>query len=404
MKRRRASRALRAAYEQALALASPPAWTPRPDDEDDEREGLDEGLDEEAPPPARPTSEPRPEPEGDDTGLRPLEPPPPSDPRRTAMDQAWRTLERLVAAAEPPDRRALTAALEAILYNPLLDDIGVHLTTETRLAVFIARNAPRSDELIDTASARFEWLATVQQRNAHPAILAVMRRRLHGPHLAALAELERVVSAPRPPSEAELYRALNAVTTKALDDHELYLHTESELCRMILEHAPRLDDVIGTIAGRLFWERRYYDPRVGEILARRQAALATASLRSAKHPKNAYWRALQKPPTWVEVLRAAVTPRRYTGIRTLLRQLGGGAAGATSILPPAAAAGWWRYYDRLKLNPFLGTVLGVVLLLGFGCQMQLERHRAADVARYYPPAALKAGVERHRYPALRRRL
>ncbi len=380
-------RDLRTAYEQAMALAKAEAWTPSVAvldrdgemDPDAPRGGGGRGSPEAAADTAPEVERLSPAPES------PL----------AAYERAWARLEGLVAARDEPEPHAVASALQTILGDPVLEDIGAFLSAEARLAILIARNAPRTDALIDAAEARFEWSVASQERNANPAVIAVMRRRVHALHFKALEALASLTKRPVTPTETELYQALNAVTTKALGDHELFLHTESELCRLILEQAPRLDNLIGDIAGRLFWERRYYDERVPQVLKRRETAMVLHRLRSRSHPLSAAFRALQKPPGKAEVLRAAVSPKRHGNIRKLLHLLETTQPDILAEIPRDALAGWRRYHSLVKVNPFTIAVVTTVLLLFAGCQFLAASQHAADVARYYPARALQHRIGGH---------
>jgi hypothetical protein len=207
--------------------------------------------------------------------------------------------------------------------------------------------------------------------------------------LRAIAQLEALAAAAPAPSEADLGHALNAVTPAPHEDQDLYVHTEGELCRLILEYAPRLDDVIGVIAERMFWKHRHFDPRVPEVLGRRDMLLATRAMEVRGHPMHEAFQALKRPPGRFEALRALAAPRRWNRVRTLLAQLQVRRPEILAVLPPEAVAAWRRYYGVVRINPFVVAVVLALVLAVAGSAVQGAQNTARDVARYYPPAALK---------------
>lgn len=376
---------LRAAYEQAMALAR--AKVPLAADGDDAEDERPEPVlepsvfEERLPEPPRAAP---PEPE-------PPRPAPPEQPGGD-YDRLWSRLESLVSAGETPPEFELADALEALLRHRRLEDVGEHMSAESRLAHLIARGFPRTDPLIQPAAERFGWVEAAQERYPNPTVVRVVRRGVEAQHLKALAALEALARQPTPPLTFELDRALNDVTTTALNDPEIFRHTEAELVRMILAYAPRLDDLIATIAGRLSWDRRGYDDVVGPVLRRRDTIAARRRLEARSHELHEAWELIHRPPSAFEPLRQLVAPRRHGRIRKLMASLQSSYPDIWATLPRDATAAWGRYFRVAILNPFAVGVLVVLALLVTTCQMGLARQRAADVARYYPAEALKAGM------------
>jgi hypothetical protein len=365
--------ALRAAYEQALHLANSGAPLTPPDESDDDA-------------PARIDPDDRIASETAATPKRPQTTP------IGRFDDLCRRLERLVRSQAEPDPADAEGALAELLASEALDDIGVYLRGETWLAILIAENPQRGNDLIEAAVDRFGWSESDRDLTLHPAIVALLRRRIRLRRVKALEALEALAAAPEPPTEAALNRALNDVTPEKGEDFDLYRHTEGELCRLILDYAPRLDDVIGAVAERLVWSQRAFDPRVPDVLRRRDVLLEVAKLASRSHRLHAAFQSLKKPPGPLEALHAAVRPGRYRQIKTLLAQLEARLPEVLAGLPPAAVGAWRRYYQRLRVNPFTLTLIAGFVLLITTCQFQASADRAQMVARYYPAAALRRQI------------
>jgi len=381
-------RRLREAYETALDLARgrilAPVFAEADGDDDwpingDEAEAgdnLDGDADRGQPPPFEPAAEAE--------GLEPRS--------SVDYDNLWRRLDALVFGSDEPEPKALAAALEAILFHPELEALGAYVAAEQRVAALIARGAPRTDPLIAPARARFDWLALAEQRTASPEVLQAMWRERQAGQEAAIAALEALLRQPEPPPEHQLDRALNAVTRGVLEDEAVWRFTESELCRLILEHAPRLDAYIGAIGGSLGWNRRYADERVPQISARFEAIQARRRLASAGHPLHRAWTLVQKPPSKVEPLLQVIEPRRYGRIRQLLAALRKDQPALLKEIAPKAVRAWDDYFRIALVNPFLVALLAAFALVVTTCSIRQGAQEAARATRYYPPAALRAGL------------
>ncbi|MGA0602546.1 J domain-containing protein [Caulobacter sp. KR2-114] len=385
-------RQLREAYETALAMARSRAFAPAAADGDDDAWSDEDEDHEEA---SRPDDD-------WDTGWKappaaaPRAPEPADEARAESSSQVdydnlWRRLESLVFGPDAADSKALTAALEAILFHPRLEELGAYMAAEQRVAALIARGAPRTDPLIAPARARFDWLALAEQRTASPDVLQAMWRERQARQEAAIAALEAVLRQDSS-TENDLDRALTEVTRGVMQDEAVYRFTESELCRLVLDCAPRLDPFIGAIAGALAWDRQYFDERAPQIIARREDALARQRLRSPAHRLHRAWLALQKPPGPAEALLQMLQPRRHGRIRQLLGALRTQHPALLNDIPAATVKAWDGYFRIARINPFALAVLAAfALVVTFAVQAE-RREQAALVAQYYPPAALQARV------------
>jgi hypothetical protein len=111
----------------------------------------------------------------------------PPDPKAQHV-AACQRLAALVASSSPVERAALVQALESVLSSPAFHDVGIQVETERWLAPLILFNQPRSDPLLETAIARFDWSASAIDRKDMPVIRALLQRR---DDLAFLSEIAR---------------------------------------------------------------------------------------------------------------------------------------------------------------------------------------------------------------------
>lgn len=169
-----AFQALRAAYEQAMQLAS-------------RREGVAS-----EPNPA-PTEEPAIE---RGAGAKPS--PDRDEPTRLANELVVE-LTRLIQADGPANGLEAGTVLERLLSSPVMEHVGQRGAAERWLAALIARNPPRSDLLVEPTIAFFGW-TTTSLRQAVPGVDAVLRRRAELAH-------EAMIQAPDHPLHAG-WRAL----------------------------------------------------------------------------------------------------------------------------------------------------------------------------------------------------
>jgi hypothetical protein len=211
-------------------------------------------------------------------------PPPVDEPAAPRRQDPWPRLERLLTGTSEPAREELLAGLEGVLADASLERLSQHLAAEQRLAGLILQTSPRSDVLIEPAVNRFGWEWAKDDRFANRTVLAVLARRAIAGRLAAIAELERVVSGPTPPDEATLYRALNPVTEPVRDNNALWSHVEGELARLIVEHAPNMDAVLGEVVGRMSWRGAHAAPAVNAVIDRYERQLQTLHARTGSRP------------------------------------------------------------------------------------------------------------------------
>jgi len=141
-------KALRAAYEQAMALAGRRVVAVAPQT---------------APPPHEPAP---PAAEVPESTVQFRGRPPDEKIRHAA---ACDRLAALVLGPAPADPAVLDQALDTVLSSPALDDVGIRVETDRWLVQLIARHPPRSDPLLDKAIERFGWSArTIDRRDAPP--------------------------------------------------------------------------------------------------------------------------------------------------------------------------------------------------------------------------------------------
>lgn len=122
----------------------------------------------------------------------PLSRPSSTDPETAALDERWSRLGALLrdtdAALTGDELREANAALDVLLADPRLEQIGFLAAASDSFAWLLADTAPRSDPLLERVADAFDWGAQAGRRDENPAVMAVNQRLTT---LALLEHLER---------------------------------------------------------------------------------------------------------------------------------------------------------------------------------------------------------------------
>jgi hypothetical protein len=157
------------------------------------------------------------------------------------------------------------------------------------------------------------------------------------------------------PLQRLLARVLDLAMHGSLEEQR---GAEASLARMLLDSAPRSDQLLEECVRRLGWERQERalvpDPLLLAVLARRRDLAMLAALRSGHHPLAAAFAELARPANragrwW----RAHVTLIRRRPALQLLDLLTAQHRGLLPELDPGELA-WWRRFER---GPKLSTAM-----------------------------------------------
>lgn len=176
--------ALRAAYDQALAMADArerygaqdaaddedePYWDDDPDYDDSAREAVFTTT--LTPDQLTPTADPAADPPSPDADL--LEG---RDRDLAEFETRMNALAGQLTSPWAQDEKQLEAAFRAILTAPAMHEIGIRAHAEEWIAGLLASNIPKSDALLLQAIEAFGWDGAHGQRGQSPAVGAILHR------------------------------------------------------------------------------------------------------------------------------------------------------------------------------------------------------------------------------------
>lgn len=186
--------------------------------------------------------------------------------------EARARLVHLLTQDEAPSENDLLQALALVLAPEARESVSTHLLLETWLADLLARTAPRSDLLIQTTIGSFGW-GNLHQGAVHPAIGAVLRRRIFLENMAERTALEAALKGRSAPDADRLHAKLHRVLDEAvLYDAQLRPQLEAWLARLIVDTLPRSDVLVGVATARFGWRAEpdgpIVNPDIVEIVRR----------------------------------------------------------------------------------------------------------------------------------------
>lgn len=171
-----------------------------------------------------------------------------------AHEAACNRLAALLTGPADPQRGELDAALTAVLSSAALDDVSIHLQTETWLARLICNAAPRSDAIVEPAAAAFGWKPDALYVG-DAAVAGAIARLAALEHNRLFARLDGLLRGAAEPGENARFAALDAITAPGVIRHPQHgPQLEVALARLLVETRPRSDDLIPVATRRLGWD------------------------------------------------------------------------------------------------------------------------------------------------------